>query len=44
MAAQSSKRPAREHVCTRKCLRWSVDFGRRFYYCKRVKPTVVRLR
>lgn len=24
---------AREHVCTRKCLRWTVAFGRRFYYC-----------
>jgi hypothetical protein len=29
-----------EHVCTRKCLRWSTGFGRRFYYCA-LSPVVV---
>jgi hypothetical protein len=23
----------REHVCTRRCLRWTTDYGRRFSYC-----------
>jgi hypothetical protein len=34
----------KEHVCTRKCLRWSVAFGRRFYYCALTVPVVVRPR
>lgn len=42
--ATTSNRPRRRaHVCTRTCLRWSVGFGMRFYYCNRVKPIVVRL-
>jgi hypothetical protein len=27
-----------EHVCTRACLRWTVDQRRRWYYCALTKP------
>ena len=37
------KKLKKSHVCTRKCLRWTEAFGRRFYYCKLVKPTIVRV-
>jgi hypothetical protein len=38
-----AKKTAHEHVCTRKCLRSTSAFGRRFYYCALVKPIVVRV-
>lgn len=34
----------KEHVCTtgkNGCLGWTEAHGRRFYYCKRVKPIIV---
>lgn len=30
------------HVCDRRCLRWTVGFGRRWYYCALVPPVVVK--
>ena len=30
---KSAAAEANEHTCTRRCLRWSVGFGRRWYYC-----------
>ena len=33
-----------EHVCTKKCLRWAVSLGRRWYYCKDQPVTVVKLK
>lgn len=32
----------KNHVCTKKCLRYNVAFGRRWYYCALVKPVRVK--